>query len=190
MLRSIIDNPPQLKHRKPTPRYAHVSLNLCAVCVSGDQKWSVDQMPAEFQTTIMNTLATSQLVVRINNTVLYTGNIPQHSMAINGKVDDAHTMTHQLEFIIDGLDQQHGGWNVDGFGRVNIMLNCASFELEGLDMCRTLADKGTYTVDHVVHIPGGLYGQNGVVAFDFCTPIYPWLLANDPESYNNRYTSW
>ena len=95
--------------------------------------------------------------------------------------DDGH---HELRIVMSGKTSDHT--QIDAAGNIikDAVLNISSVVIDGIDINQLFLNKCVYThsfndtqpeIQDTFH---GVAGCNGVVSFEFATPIYLWLLEN------------
>ena len=98
-------------------------------------------------------------------------------------IDDAEA-AQKVQFILSGKTAEHT--KIDDQGNIieDAMIKINSVTIDGIDVDQLFIDKTQYNHDFNSTQPAivdrfyGFMGCNGVLTFEFSTPIYLWLLEN------------
>jgi hypothetical protein len=107
---------------------------------------------------------------------------------ITDAVDFTHELSddpgqHKLEFCMSGKTFEHSPWDSNGTILANCQLHIDNISIDGIDLADIFRTHSRYTHSHndptgdtVTQPFHGTLGCNGLVTFEFETPMYLWLL--------------
>ena len=108
---------------------------------------------------------------------------------VKQKIAFVHDMSdddgkHQLRIVISGKTSDHT--QIDDNGNIikDATLQISAVTIDGIDVNQLFSEKCVYTHDfngtqpEIKNTFYGTAGCNGIILFEFTTPIYLWLLEN------------
>ena len=123
------------------------------------------------------------IAVWVDSTCVYqTDHLAEHKH-VECAVSDADGI-HKLRVVLSGKTIDHT--QVDQHGTIvkDVVINISNVAIDGIDVAQLFNDKCVYTHDFngtQSQIQEKFYGSagcNGVISFQFTTPVYLWLLEN------------
>lgn len=133
---------------------------------------------------IQSTGAPLDAKVTFDGQVIHSGAVGSEVIDINHEFDDDIETSHCLEIELSGKEPRHTV--VDSTGAIvqDSMLRIWDFELDDIALKHLFYQRCAYHHDTngqtmlEKHEFWGDMGCNGVVTFDFSSPVYLWLLEN------------
>lgn len=137
----------------------------------------------EFRFKIQSTGAALGAVVRFDGEEIFNGWVSQ-AVEIVHEFDDEIESQHKLHIELHSKSPQHTRIDSDGTILSDVLLQISDFCLDGIALKHLFYDRCVYihdtngTADLSQYRFWGDMGCNGVVTFEFSSPVYMWLLEN------------
>lgn len=124
------------------------------------------------------------LSVILNGQIIDTLNPYPEFHKIEVEVDDSIEQAHVLELCMSGKKEEHT--RIDDQGNIleDQVIEVKDFSVEEIQLGHVFIEHARYTHDFngtqstIEETFYGTMGCNGVVKFEFSTPVYLWLLEN------------
>ncbi len=116
--------------------------------------------------------------------VIHNGLVGSETIDINHEFDDDTETSHRLEIELSGKESRHTVIDSAGTILQDSLLRIWDFELDDIALKHLFYERCEYHHDTngqstlEKHQFWGEMGCNGVVIFDFGSPVYLWLLEN------------
>lgn len=125
-----------------------------------------------------------KLTARLNGRVFFDQTLTQEEILIKTEFPDIDGETYRLEIEISGKLAEHT--KVDDAGNIveDRMIEISDFAIDDIALAQLFTEKTQYHHDFngsqapIVDEFFGAMGCNGVVKFEFTTPVYIWMLEN------------
>lgn len=149
---------------------SHIEVNLDTVKIAFDIESSDYSCPMGVQ-------------ILLDNTILIT------APHLQEKLSFSHDLTnndgeHTLNIVISGKTPEHTEINDNGHIVKDATITVSNISVDTIDINQLFLEKCVYTHDFNGTQPKiedsfhGIAGCNGVISFEFTTPMYMWLLVN------------
>lgn len=106
------------------------------------------------------------------------------TQTINCEFDDDTDQLHQIKIVVKHKTHEHTQLNDQGEILKDSTLEIKKFEIDCIDIDNIVQKKATYThsfngtQSEIVDKFYSVAGCNGIIAFEFTSPVYLWILEN------------
>lgn len=124
------------------------------------------------------------LTVRLDHNIIFDQPISQDTITVNHKFDDTIEQAHLLEFELSGKQPHHTVLDTNNNIIKDLLLTINNIHFDDISLDETVFKLGQYmhtfndTKEPVCQNFYGSMGCNGVLSFEFASPVYIWLLEN------------
>jgi hypothetical protein len=144
-------------------------------------------MTQDISTLAFKTTATGddlKLTARLNGRVFFDQTLTQDTISIETEFPEIDGQTYRLEIEMSGKLPEHT--TVDNEGNIvkDRMIEISGFSIDAVELTHLFTENTQYYHDFngsqapVVDEFFGAMGCNGVIKFEFTTPVYTWMLEN------------
>ena len=121
-------------------------------------------------------------VVRFDGVEIFNSSVDQNSALIQHEFDDDIESSHRLEIELRDKLPSHTQVDANGTILKDSLLQVSGVQLDEIELNHVFFFRCSYRHDHNGHAKideskfWGDMGCNGVVTFEFASPVYLWLL--------------